>query len=333
MPDWPISDKLSVLSGRVAGLAAAVPLDKLRHGFLLLISVWILSMLADVFWHLMPEPSAGVPSAMLASYSPATTTRRDARQAQEKLAVDVETMQSWHLFGKAEEVQVQEPVDTMATLPDEAELDAKETRLQLKLLGIMQSNIAGRGHAIIEHASDAGLYRVGDTVPGGRNVTLSRVLQDRVIIDNRGTPEALILYDQEERQSRAAPPPRQTPATRAQSRVLDRRDDSRLTEVASQYRQQLMSNPMSLADVIRVSIARDNSGNVLGYSIRPGRDREQFAQFGLQSGDIVTEVNGVPLDDPAQAMQLYRQLGDATEASLKILRGSEEINVIVGLSE
>ena len=330
MPEWAIADKWPLLAGRLGALASVLTLDRLRHGLVLLLAVWLLSLAADVFWRLMPEPaSPAISPAMLAPVQRRAQTATPAAPAE---TVDVQRMQGWHLFGQqAAEPQAQPDEQPVAS---EVDLNARETRLQLKLLGVMQSSDSSDGYAIIEHASTAELYRVGDALPAGRSVKLARVLADRVIIDNRGSMESLLLYDEQAGGSSAAVVPAARPASpAAAAQVLDKRNNQQLTQMASNYREQLMQNPMSLADVIKVSIAKDSSGNVIGYSIRPGRDREQFAAFGLQSGDIVTSVNGIPLDDPARAMELYGQLRTATEASFSIRRGSEDLNVIVGLAQ
>ena len=214
---------------------------------------------------------------------------------------------------------------------DEASLlEAQATRLQLKLLGVMLSSVDA-SYAVIEHSGQSDLYRVGQAIPGGQRVTLSRVLADRVIIDNRGSLESLMLYD-ENKNTQAVQINKPVAKPSAAAKVVDQRNNQQVTEMANAYREQLMNNPMSLADVIRISVAKDSNGNVMGYSIRPGRDRKQFTDFGLQSGDIVTAVNGIALDDPAKAMELYGQLRTAKEASLDIKRGSENINVLVGFS-
>lgn len=327
MPDWTISQPLpQMLTGMLQRLSATFPLARIRLGVLLLVGVWILSMLADIFWMAMPQPSTLALPAMMQSYQ-----RNDARPAAaEQSKVDVAAMKAWHLFGRNQ----QEITETVAvTVPSDAELDAKETRLNLKLLGVMLST-GEDSYAVIEHANSADLYKVGSPIPGGQNVKLSRVLGDRVIIDNRGSFESLLLYDDSQKSGNASiTPVAPRPVAAARAQVVDQRNNSELTQVASAYREQLMTNPMSLADVIRINIAKDANGNVVGYSIRPGRDRKQFADFGLQSGDIVTAVNGISLEDPAKAMELYGQLRTAREASLSIKRGSEDINVIVGLSE
>lgn len=326
MADWASTKNIpAVLTG--SGLAALLPLPKLRFALQWLVGIWLLSMLADVFWAAFSVNTSSS-SLPLIMQNMQQVSGKVSQTQNTPPSVDLATMQAWHLFGKAAEVAV---VETVQTPTDEASLlEAQETRLQLKLLGVMLST-AESSYAVIEHAGQADLYRVGQAIPGGQRVSLSRVLADRAIIDNRGNLESLMLYD-DSKSTPVAQINKPVVQTSAAAKVVDQRNNAQVTQMANAYREQLMNNPMSLADVIRISVAKDNGGNVIGYSIRPGRDRKQFSDFGLQSGDIVTAVNGIALDDPAKAMELYGQLRTAKEASLDIKRGSENINVLVGFS-
>ena len=190
------------------------------------------------------------------------------------------------------------------------------------------------GYAIIAAANASGLYKVGEKIEGFPDVTLAKVEADRAILNNRGNSEFLLLYDDEANQvTDAGDAPVSALSTNAPKTVVDRRNDAQFSEMATNYRDRLVENPMSLADIIKVSVAKDGEGTVIGYRIRPGRDRKQFADFGLQSGDIVTSINGMPLNDPARAMELYGQLRDLKEASFVVQRGGEQINMMVGLKE
>jgi general secretion pathway protein C len=86
----------------------------------------------------------------------------------------------------------------------------------------------------------------------------------------------------------------------------------------------------SLSDVLAMSIYREG-GQVIGYKIRPGRDIERFKSYGLQADDIVTAVNGMPLNNPNKIMEIYRNMGNATSASLEIKRAGSVITVDVVL--
>jgi general secretion pathway protein C len=164
---------------------------------------------------------------------------------------------------------------------------------------------AGEAHAIIADGSGKDqVYFLRDPIPGG--ATLQQVRVDRVILNRRGTLEALRLP----REFEASPA--------AQNRRTVRR--STATPTVQQVVQQ---NAASFTDVVRPQPYMPN-GQLKGYRIYPGRNRQQFAALGLRPGDLVTAINGMSLNNPTQGMQLFRSLGDATQVSLTVERNGEE---------
>lgn len=304
--------------------------ERLRTILLLLCTLWLLSMLADTFWRLVPEPQASIDPYLLIMKG---SSGVNSSQKQEAAYVDIERMQSWHLFGHTEKQELIEPEEITEQASESDMLDAKETKLRLKLLGLMRSSVEEASYAVIEANNKADLYRVKQAIPVGQNIKLAKVLSDRVIIDNRGSLEALLLYDENERSVSERNVQVNQAASSTGAQTIDQRRDRRITAMASSYRERLLNNPMSLADVISISMARDSDGNILGYSVRPGRDRRQFSELGLRSGDVVTSVNGISLQDPSGAMEIYNHLSSAKEASLSIKRGSEDVVILVNLSE
>ena len=94
----------------------------------------------------------------------------------------------------------------------------------------------------------------------------------------------------------------------------------------AQYRYALVNNPESLMDLVRaVPVQDEASGQTKGFRISPGKDRRLLGRFGLRSGDIVTGVNGVVLDNPLKALELMRELATATSVSLSVERNGEPL--------
>src|SRR5690606_14889205 len=148
-------------------------------------------------------------------------------------------------------------------------------------------------------------FAIGEQLPASGRVLLSKVLADRAIIDNNGRYETLWLYDQEALARLGRSAGAATAPTRGSN--VDLRRDAAATEAASGYREQLYQNPAGLADLIQVTVQQD------GFRIRPGRDPQAFAAFGLRPDDVVTAVNGVSLNNPEAALNLYNQMRTAQE--------------------
>jgi type II secretion system protein C len=62
-----------------------------------------------------------------------------------------------------------------------------------------------------------------------------------------------------------------------------------------------------LTDYLRPSPVYDGQ-QLKGYQVYPGQQSTVFAQMGLQSGDVITAINGAPLNEPQSAIELLKQL-------------------------
>jgi general secretion pathway protein C len=306
---------LQVIAQRLA--AVGVPRWKLL--LMVLLAAWVLASLARLVWLLVPL--APVPAANAA---PPVNSMSTGAARIAKSAVDIEAMVAWHLFGEA---GAQPRGATDAAVEDQA----KETTLNLQLLGLVSASDPAQSIAIIMADGTPQNLKVGEQLPGGGKVALNKVLLDRVIIDNNGHYETLWLYDPEQS---ARQPGRGKPLGAALPKQVhvDQRNDPQVTAQAQNYRQQLYKNPSTLADVVQVSPAQEN-GKLKGYRINPGRNVKQFQQFGFKAGDIVTGINGVTLDDPQRAMELYNVIRTAQEASFTVHRLDQDITLTVSLQD
>jgi general secretion pathway protein C len=228
-----------------------------------------------------PPPFAGIPAAAAGGDQAAYAAVANA-----------------HLFGTP--ATTQEP-----SLTDVA--DAPETQLNLELRGAIAAVDERFAHAIIADGSGTEkVYFLKDTVPGG--AVLQRVQPDRVILSRGGVLEALLL-------------PRETPDGGANPAAASRRAPEPLARrsQAPSMQEVVAQNAGGITEIIRPQPYMPN-GELKGYRIYPGRTREQFVGLGLKPGDLVTEINGLPLNNPAQAMEMFRALADTTQVTVTIER-------------
>jgi len=293
--------------------------------------------LAQLTWSLVPQ-SVDQPKASTAQrHSPRAT--RVARE--QPLAQKIGNL---NLFGKYEPVKVeQEPVRPKVV---------PETKLNLKLRGVFASQNEEASHAIIADArGDEDSYRIGSEVPGG--AILKEIHSDHVIILHNGRLETLKLPEEEGqgevggRGPGAARPSISTVSSRmaesranhsaasrniggashagsgavANTRSVENlsRDVADNAELLGQYRSALLNNPNSVMGLVNVS-PYQKDGQLMGYRIRPGRDRALLQRFGLRSGDVVTSVNGVPMNNPVKALEVLRDLSSASSLTVEVNR-------------
>jgi general secretion pathway protein C len=97
-----------------------------------------------------------------------------------------------------------------------------------------------------------------------------------------------------------------------------------------QYRGDLEENPLSLVDKVRASPVQRN-GELYGYRLLHGEDRELLASVGLRAGDILLGVNDRSITDPAELNEVIDSLATGNEVNLKIERGGKarDLNVVL----
>ncbi len=74
-----------------------------------------------------------------------------------------------------------------------------------------------------------------------------------------------------------------------------------------------------LTDYIRPSPVYDGD-TLVGFQVYPGGKSGPFTQMGLQAGDLITEINGTPLNDAALAWDIFHQLSEGSALSATIKR-------------
>jgi general secretion pathway protein C len=185
---------------------AKISLGRWQFVVRLLLVISLSFSLARLFWLLLPQPA--IPPAAVAIPTVTNHAGGDGK------LVDIAQLKALHVFGKAAEAPKQ---DNAA--PAVIENQAVDTHLNLVLLGIVGSSDEKLARAIISTGDKQDVYSVGATLPVGNGVTLSKVLDDRVIINNNGQYESLWLYQTDpnapsiSRPVSAAPPP--SPATQS----------------------------------------------------------------------------------------------------------------------
>ena len=284
----------------------SLPLSFWRGLIVAVALIWLCRSLATLFWVVFPVPDAPAPTNVAIPVASSAAPSASVGQT-----IDIASLQSKHLFGDSSGVVLDAPQE----IPDVSDSAAK-TKLKLELSGVLMSSDPSKSSATIANGNNQDIYQIGDVVPGGNNVKLAKVLPDKVILNNSGKFESLWLYTEADFKStgRASSPSKASPAKRpvVKSKVA-----------ASRV-------PKSISEVVRMSVYREE-GQMKGYRIRPGRDRELFESLGLKANDIVTSVNGATVDDPQQIRQTYQSLKTATEANLEILRDGETVSINISL--
>ncbi len=264
--------------------------------------IWIAS---GLFWQLLPTDRAADTGVTLTG-EPSVTSNPGQRV----------NLAALHLFGSSGMLAA-----TSATF------DAPDTSLDLRLVGTLSSEDPKSGMAMIADSEKERAYAIGDELPG--NATLEEIYPDRVVLSHQGRYETLRLRDPE------AVPSRMTASTR---RPLPRTSGN-LSAIRTQApsgggvnwqaaQQNLRINPAELAQQIRALPFMEN-GKQVGVRLQAGRDATLMSKLGLRNTDIITSVNGIPLDDPSRAFQLLNQLNSQSQFDVALRRDGREMTLSI----
>lgn len=286
---------------------AKLPEKKLSLLLLAIMVVYIAFLTAQTFWLLWPQPQT------VATYSANTTANTRTNQS-----FDVNALTSQNLFGDAVAIEKDEPEVVIN--------DAPETSLNISLTGVVAVNHDDKaGLAIIESQGQQNTYSVGEQVEGTQ-ARIEQILADRVIIKVRARFETLMLDGIDFTRQVAAS--RHTPAVPKKPAIPKMNAD--LKQELKAKRRELLAEPGKLFEYIRISPKRV-SGEIVGYSLNPGKDPKLFTSMGLKSNDLAISINGYMLTDMQQAMSAIKELRSASSATIVIDRDGKQQDVLFSL--
>lgn len=302
-------------------LLSKIPPLYWRGLVLFLAVIWACKSVSHLFWALvpLPTPPVGALTPVMSWETPQSA----------KAPINIEGLLAAHLFGNYEA----ELATKLQQQQETAKAANQITKLDLKLQGIIASNQQALSWAIIGDENNQQLYKVGDAIPPAAGVTLAKVEDLRVILNNNGQEEALWLYGEDSQnalQARSAPP---APIPTAPPNTPPPPPSAAAPQQATISQEQIQS-AQSIGDVVRFMVATDdkNGGRMIGYKVRPGRKQELFDQVGLKNDDIVISVNGIELNEPQKVREVYQVLKTATEANLQVLRDGNTQSIQIRMS-
>ncbi len=294
----------------------------LRHGATLTALTLLADVGARIFWQWLPPPALSSPSTISLNPDHYQTTSQ------------LQAADFYDLFGRP-------PMEQTAPVV------VAQTALDAKLVGIIYSpdSTQSRAFIAVQNTPEA-LFRVGETlIPGVTvaNIQVRRVLLSRndqlevfelpnetldatasesVAYFNANDPNFVREGDHGGTPSGDDPPPRQLPPQ------VD------ATEFATRIRTTFQQNPSP--DALRefaVINPITESGQFRGFRVFPGRDRRALFRLGLQTGDVITAVNGQPLTSSFQAEMLIRSLLTDNQIQLAISRQGQDQQATFILSQ
>jgi general secretion pathway protein C len=231
--------------------------------------------------------------------------------------------------------------------PEKPKEAPKPTELKLKLWGVVV-HADGSSYCVIEDLTTRkqDLYRISDTVAG--SAVVKQIQWDRVILDRDGRDEILELSPPQggslPASAGVAParalPPGAAPSVSAAQPVQPGQagQPGQPGQPAQNPHIRQVSENQYQIDRSEVDAALDNmnqlftqvravphfeGGKSVGFRLFAIRQGSLFDEIGLKNGDVIQQVNGADLSDPAKALALFQQLRNEQNISVNILRNKE----------
>jgi len=222
--------------------------------------------------------------------------------------LDIGGLVNAHLFGNA---VVQNTGDSA---------NAPPSSMPLILAGVLATEDPKEGMAIIgESAQTAKVVSVGKQVPGG--AILHSVYNDKVIIDRNGALESVLLPHKGAGAMSTEPMPQPPPVAAANNEAMLERMRKLVNEDPGVIGQVLRPQPVFAG------------GKMRGFRIYPGSNRQAFARMGLRAGDLVTAINGTPLDDKDRAQEILSTLNSSTDARISVTRNGRQQELVLNIAQ
>jgi general secretion pathway protein C len=220
------------------------------------------------------------------------------------------------------------PVASVPGAPVVPEL--QRTALPLKLLAIMFAPPPADPRwsmAIIRDndAKTAGPYAIGSQL---RETTVSEIDEVRVYLDyGGGRIEYLELLD------RPTPPPG-APVAAAPAAPADpfaaeldkgiKKVGENRYEVQHSTLDALLGNMGALSRAARI-VPEMRDGKSIGFRLFSIKPDGPFGKIGLQNGDVISAINGLEMNSPDKALEVYTKLKTANHLSVGLERNGQKI--------
>jgi general secretion pathway protein C len=288
----------------IAQLNNPVMLQQLNRKIATVVSLLLIVacayLLVEITWMFLPQDDASMAPAQNRKQPVVNTPRQ--QDSFRKLT-------SANIFGVSETAAPQQPSK------------APETKLNLTLKGVLAAIPMELASAIIAQGKSGKeeIYSVGDKMPG--NVLIKEIHPEYVVLERNGRLETLKL------QKISGVAGLEAANT---SSLSSRRAGGSHAKQLKQIRSNIIKNPTSFGEYALPVVVKEN-GKQIGYRLKAQKKGELLAKLGIQSTDVITQINGVKLDQPQNGISALRKLSTATNLDIVVRRNGAEVPLNISL--
>ena len=222
--------------------------------------------------------------------------------------------------------------------------EVMKSDLPLRLIGVIFAGDPSHGLATIENTQRRHInsFVVGEIVL--KDARIEQIFEDRVILKRSKGQEYIEIENKEivrtrrQRGKRSSSPTDRSFSSIAAGPALSKfaeegfeRDGNKIV-MTSQYRENMLT-PENMSKLLQDAKAEPNivGGELRGFKLTRIRENSAYQKAGFQNGDIVLEINGIPLNDVQGAIRLLQQLRAERDIETRVQRGgsSFDLNITV----
>ena len=188
-----------------------------------------------------------------------------------------------------------------------------------------------KAFAIISLAGgDQQMYSEGESIAD--SVKVLEIFADKVVVENRGVRQEIFLSDGNNTTvaGSGAQQPRPTNIAAQQSTPPPNNSsppNRRNENLGQQDLRQLRTDIMNDVSILAQYSAPEPllmDGEVKGFRLHLSNRLRLLYQVGFRPGDVITELNGVRLDDPDTIQQTLYNFISSDQLAVSVMRGQEE---------
>ncbi|MFV9616020.1 MAG: type II secretion system protein GspC [Gammaproteobacteria bacterium] len=200
------------------------------------------------------------------------------------------------------------------------QLKVPETKLDLTLKGVLAAKPMSRASAIIAKGKSGkeDIFSVGDKMPGG--ILIKEIYPEYVVLERNGRLETLKL----QRNSGIAG------FSRSNKSASSSRGASSPAAALKEIRADILKNPTSFGDYALPVVVKEK-GRQIGYRLQPQKKGKLLAELGIQSNDVITQINGIRLNKPQNGISALRKLSTAKNLNIVVKRNGAVIPLNISL--
>ena len=215
------------------------------------------------------------------------------------------------------------PVEVEEVVVDEEE-ELEATKLPLKLLGTAAASDPDLSWAAIEDLQkrETLTVRRDDEIRNG--AIILRIERRRIVLDEKGVLRELALDEEEVEEE-----PSVRRRKRGRGGKAAKRDRGSVSRKAVS---RAVANPTSLFTQARI-LPKYEDGEIVGLQINDPKPDSVFEKAGIETGEIITEVNGVRIDSAEESRRVMTELAQKDEWTVVVEGDGGSRTLTIGVED